>query len=80
MCLHMFTRDSNKNKNNHHYWYGYQPTPRCTNVMYTSFKPRTTWSQAGLIILAKTFSRSCLFKNWNKPQQYDVYFPSLISI
>lgn len=24
----------------------------------------TTWSQAGLIILARTLSRSCLFTNW----------------
>lgn len=31
---------------------------------------RTTWSQAGLIILARTLSRSCLFRNWNYKEHY----------
>lgn len=26
---------------------------------------RTTWSEAGLIMRASTFSRSCLLRNWN---------------
>lgn len=34
--------------------------------MITSWLLHTTWSQAGLIILARTLSRSCLLRNWRR--------------